>query len=138
MLSRNILRNILCAAALVTPLLAGAQVKPGIEVLRDGGFEGLAGKRVGLLTNPSGVDRKLKTTIDILAENVNLVALYAPEHGVRGDIWAGGKVESGKDAATGLPVYSLYGATRQATPEMLKDIDILVYDIQDVQQKYPC
>ena len=132
MLSRHILRNILCAAALVASVSLSARVKPGIEVLRDRGFEGLKGKRVGLLTNPSGVDSELRSTIDILAQNVNLVALYAPEHGVRGDIWAGGKVESGKDAATGLPVHSLYGATRQATPEMLKGIDIMVYDIQDV------
>ena len=132
MLFRHFLRYILCAAALAVGISAGAQVKPGIEVLRDRGFAGLKGKRVGLLTNPSGVDRQLKPTIDILRENVNLVALYAPEHGVRGDIWAGGKVEAGKDPATGLPVYSLYGATRQPTPEMLKDIEILVYDIQDV------
>ncbi len=132
MLSGNFRRHILCALALVASLSLGARVKPGIEVLADRGFEGLQGKRVGLLTNPSGVDTQLRSTIDILAVNVNLVALYAPEHGVRGDIWAGGKVESGKDEATGLPVHSLYGATRQATPEMLKDIDILVYDIQDV------
>ena len=132
MLCRNFLRYFLCAAALAVSLTAWSRVKPGIEVLRDRGFEGLKGKRVGLLTNPSGVDSQLRSTIDILRENVNLVALYAPEHGVRGDIWAGGKVESGKDEATGLPVYSLYGATRQATPEMMKGIDILVYDIQDV------
>ena len=132
MLSRHFLRYVLCAAAIVVSVSSWARVKPGIEVLRDRGFEGLKGKRVGLLTNPSGVDSQLRTTIDILAENVNLLALYAPEHGVRGDIWAGGKVESGKDEATGLPVYSLYGATRQATPEMLKGIDIMVYDIQDV------
>ncbi len=132
MLYRNLLRHLLCAAALIVGITLNAQVKPGIEVLRDRGFEGLRGKRVGLLTNPSGVDRQLRSTIDILAENVNLVALYAPEHGVRGDIWAGGKVESGNDKATGLPVHSLYGATRQPTPEMLKGIDILVYDIQDV------
>jgi len=132
MLSRHLLRHILCAAALAVGINLGAQVKPGIEVLRDRGFEGLQGKRVGLLTNPSGVDRQLRSTIDILRENVNLVALYAPEHGVRGDIWAGGKVETGKDEATGLPVFSLYGATRQPTPEMLKGIDILVYDIQDI------
>lgn len=132
MLHRNLLRHILCAAALAAGINLGAQVKPGIEVLRERGFEGLQGKRVGLLTNPSGVDRQLKPTIDILKENVNLVALYAPEHGVRGDIWAGGKVESGKDEATGLPVHSLYGATRQPTKEMLNGIDILVYDIQDV------
>ena len=132
MLYRNLLRHVLCAAALTVGINLAAQVKPGIEVLRDRGFEGLHGKRVGLLTNPSGVDRQLRSTIDILAENVNLVALYGPEHGVRGDVWAGGKVESGTDKATGLPVYSLYGATRQPTQEMLKGIDILVYDIQDV------
>ena len=132
MLYRNLLRHLLCAAALTIGINLGAQVKPGIEVLRDRGFEGLQGKRVGLLTNPSGVDRQLRSTIDILNENVNLVALYAPEHGVRGDIWAGGKVESSTDKATGLPVHSLYGATRQPTQEMLKGIDILVYDIQDV------
>lgn len=110
----------------------GAPVKPGIEVLVERGFEGLEGKRVGLVTNPSGVDSKLRSTIDILFENVDLVALFAPEHGVRGDIYAGDKVESGFDEKTGLPVHSLYGATRQATPKMLEGIDIVVYDIQDV------
>ena len=94
----------------------------------------MAGKRVGLVTNPSGVDHNLRSTIDILfsAPQVNLVALYAPEHGVRGDIYAGGKVESGVDESTGLPVHSLYGATRKPTPKMLEGIDIMVYDIQDV------
>ena len=111
-----------------------AQVVPGIEVLRENGFEELQGKRVGLVTNPSGVDRELKSTIDILFEapEVNLVALFGPEHGVRGDVYAGEKVTSGNDARTGLPVYSLYGDTREPTPEMLKGIDIMVYDIQDV------
>lgn len=109
-------------------------VKTGVEVLRDSGFEGLKGRRVGLVTNPSGVDRHLKSTIDILFEapEVNLVALYGPEHGVRGDVYAGGKVADTKDEATGLPVYSLYGATRKPTPEMLDGIDVMVYDIQDV------
>ena len=76
----------------------------------------------------------MKSTIDILHEapNVNLVALYGPEHGVRGDVHAGDHVTDIKDASTGLPVYSLYGKTRKATPEMLKDIDVLVYDIQDI------
>ena len=109
-------------------------VKTGIEVLRDKGFAGLAGRRVGLVTNPSGVDRHLKSTIDILFEapEVNLVALYGPEHGVRGDVYAGGKIDDTKDEATGLPVYSLYGSTRKPTPEMLEGIDVMVYDIQDV------
>lgn len=111
-----------------------ARVKPGIEVLRDSGFAGLEGKRVGLVTNPSGVDSQLRSTIDILyaAPKVELVALYAPEHGVRGDIWAGGKVESGRDDRTGLPVHSLYGSTRQPTKAMLEGVDIMIYDIQDV------
>ena len=121
-----------CFRSQAQPCNTTPVVKPGIEVLRDRGFAGLEGKRVGLLTNPSGVDRQLRSTIDILRENVNLVALYAPEHGVRGDIWAGGKVESGKDDSTGLPVFSLYGANRQASADMLKDVDIVVYDIQDV------
>lgn len=119
---------------ILSGILAGAQVKTGIEVLRDNGFQGLEGKRVALLTNPSGVDSQLQSTVDIFceAENINLVALFAPEHGVRGDVYAGGKVESGFDDITGLPVYSLYGSTRQPTDAMLKGIDVVVYDIQDV------
>lgn len=109
-------------------------VKTGIEVLRERNFAGLEGRRVGLVTNPSGVDRHLNSTIDILfnAPEVNLVALYGPEHGVRGDVYAGGKIEDSKDEVTGLPVYSLYGSTRKPTPEMLEGIDVMVYDIQDV------
>ena len=111
-----------------------AQVMPGIEVLQERGFEPLVGKRVGLVTNPSGVDHHLCSTIDILFEapQVNLVALFGPEHGVRGDVYAGDKVADAKDPKTGLPVYSLYGATREPTPEMLRGIDVMVYDIQDV------
>ena len=109
-------------------------VKPGIEVLRESGFQQLRGKRVGLVTNPSGVDSRLKSTIDILfqAPEVNLVALYGPEHGVRGDMYAGDKVNDSVDPVTGLPVYSLYGKTRKPTPEMLAGVDVMVYDIQDV------
>ncbi|MEG1586536.1 MAG: DUF1343 domain-containing protein [Bacteroidales bacterium] len=110
------------------------KVKPGIEVLRKDHFKLLEGKKVGLITNPTGVDTRLKSTIDILHEapNVNLVALYGPEHGVRGNIHAGDKVDNAKDEKTGLPVYSLYGKTRKPTPEMLQDIDVMVYDIQDI------
>ena len=123
----------LCLAAL--PAAAqGAKVKTGIEVLAENGFDILAGKRIGLVTNPSGVDSRLNSTVDILfnAPDVELVALFGPEHGVRGDIYAGGKVEDFIDPATGLPVYSLYGAMRSPTGEMLEGIDIMVYDIQDV------
>ncbi|MCX6149917.1 MAG: DUF1343 domain-containing protein [Ignavibacteriales bacterium] len=109
------------------------KVKCGIDVLKENNFNILKGKRIGLITNPTGVDKNLKSTIDVLFENkdVKLAALYGPEHGVRGDYSAGDFVDFYKDSTTGLPVYSLYGKTRNATPEMLKDIDVLVYDIQD-------
>lgn len=114
--------------------LSAQTVKTGIEVLRDRDFDVLKGKRVGLVTNPSGVDRDLVSTIDILhsAPEVELVALYGPEHGVRGDVYAGGKISDTTDPKTGLPVYSLYGSTRKPTREMLKGVDVMVYDIQDV------
>lgn len=109
-------------------------IKTGLEVLKASNFKILEGKRVGLITNPTGFDNNLKSTIDVLheAKNVKLVALFGPEHGVRGDVHAGDKVENMTDSKTGLPVFSLYGKTRKATPEMLKDIDVLVYDIQDI------
>jgi uncharacterized protein YbbC (DUF1343 family) len=111
-----------------------SRVKTGIEVLREQNFKILENKRVGLITNPTGVDSNLKPTIDILHEaaNVNLVALFGPEHGVRGDAYAGDKVDNVTDPKTGIPVYSLYGNTRKPTTEMLKNLDVLVYDIQDV------
>lgn len=116
------------------PQSAVSEVIPGVEVLRNGGFAQLKGKRVALVTNPSGVDRNLVSTIDILfsAPEVELVALFGPEHGVRGDVYAGGKVSDSTDPLTGLPVHSLYGANRKPSPEMLKGIDAVVYDIQDV------
>ncbi len=109
-------------------------VKTGIEVLKESNFKALQGKRVGLITNPTGVDNNLKSTIDILheARNVQLVALYGPEHGVRGDVHAGDKIEDFRDPNTGVPVFSLYGATRKPTKEMLEGVDVLVYDIQDI------
>ena len=110
------------------------RIQTGIEVLKNSNFKILEGKRVGLITNPTGVDNQLKSTIDILHEapNVNLVALFGPEHGVRGDVHAGDHVDNSSDPTTGLPVGSLYGKTRKATPDMLKGIDVLVYDIQDI------
>ena len=125
---------IACLFAAATTFAFEPPVKTGIEVLRDRGFDILIGKRVGLVTNPSGVDSHLNSTVDILynAPGVELVALYGPEHGVRGDVYAGGKVADTEDETTGLPVYSLYGSTRKPTPEMLEGIDVMVYDIQDV------
>lgn len=119
-------------------LFAAPKVKPGIEVLEEMDFAPLKGKRVGLVTNPSGVDHNLRSTIEILhnAPGVNLVALYGPEHGVRGDVYAGGHVADTVDPVTGLPVYSLYGPTRKPTAKMLEGIDVMVYDIQDTGTRY--
>lgn len=112
----------------------GLRVKPGIEVLAAQDFAPLKGKRVGLITNPTGIDNSMRPTIDILASapGVRLTALFAPEHGVRGDYVAGATVANSVDKATGVKVYSLHGATKKPTPEMLRDVDVLVYDIQDI------
>jgi uncharacterized protein YbbC (DUF1343 family) len=109
-------------------------VVPGVEVLLSDSIHLVRGKRVGLLTNHSGRDRKGTSTVDLLfrAPGVKLTALYGPEHGIRGVAKAGEKISSSVDSATGVPVYSLYGDVRVPTAEMLKDIDVLVYDIQDV------
>lgn len=129
------MRKLLSIAALFLLSLptSAQQVKVGVEVLRDSNFGVLDGKRVGLITNPTGVDSQLRSTVDILHEapNIELVALYGPEHGVRGDIHAGDKVDADKDAKTGVTIFSLYGATRKPTKEMLEGVDVLVYDIQD-------
>ena len=112
---------------------ADSRVSLGNEVLATHSFKELAGKRVGLITNPSGVNSRLESTIDVLrrAPGVQLVALFGPEHGIYGDVPAGDKVESRTDPRTGLTVHSLYGATRKPTPAMLQGLDALVYDLQD-------
>ena len=121
------------AVCLVTTHAAEPPVELGNEMLVQTKFKALAGKRVGLITNPSGVNSRLESTIDVLraAPNVQLVALFGPEHGIYGDVPAGDKIASRTDQQTGLPVHSLYGATRKPTPEMLKGLDALVYDLQD-------
>jgi uncharacterized protein YbbC (DUF1343 family) len=134
------------------------RTKPGIEVLLEKRLDLLRGKRVGLITNPSGVDSRLRSSIDLLraAAGVELVALYGPEHGVRGDAQAGEYVPFYKDSASGLPVFSLYGPTmkppagmltdidaymrsfdtshrdKKLEPGMTKGLDVLLFDIQDV------
>ena len=118
----------------ITASAGKIRIKTGIEVLKAEDFKSLQGKRIGLITNPTGLDNDLRSTVDILhnAPGVKLVALYGPEHGVRGNQHAGDRVDDNSDAVTGLTVYSLYGKTRKATPKMLEDIDALVYDIQDI------
>ncbi|MFJ6411791.1 exo-beta-N-acetylmuramidase NamZ domain-containing protein [Terribacillus saccharophilus] len=114
------------------------KVTPGVEVLLDDQKELLKGKKVGLITNPTGIDSKMNSIVDLLHDDsdIELTALFGPEHGVRGDAQAGEYVESYIDEKTGLPVYSLYGQTRKPTPEMLKNVEVLVFDIQDVGTRY--
>ena len=111
-----------------------AGVVPGIEVLLTDSMHLIRGKRIGLLTNHSGRDRQGRSTIDLLfkAPGVKLTALFGAEHGIRGVAKAGEKISSSVDSATGVTVYSLFGDVHVPTPDMLKDVDVLVYDIQDV------
>ncbi|MEO8193258.1 MAG: DUF1343 domain-containing protein [Gemmatimonadales bacterium] len=110
-------------------------IQPGIEVFLSDIPASLKGKRVGLITNASAVDRSKTPDIDLIAQHkdLKLVALYAAEHGIRGTAAAGAKIGDETDAKTGVPVYSLYGGEdRGPTPEMLKDVDVLVYDLLEV------
>lgn len=132
-----IFRPLSLVLALLLALCAApcrAQVAPGIDVLAARDFDVLRGRRVGLVTNQTGQTRDGRATIDVLraAPDVKLVALYAPEHGVRGEVAAGQSVKTYRDRATGLPVYSLYGATKRPTKAMLRGIQVLVFDIQDI------
>lgn len=113
-----------------------AQVLTGIDVLERDGFKQLSGLRVGLVTNHTGRDRRGQQTIDVLykAAGVKLVALFSPEHGIRGT--ADEKVSDAKDEQTSLPVYSLYGESRRPLPEQLKDIDAIVFDVQDIGTRF--
>ena len=115
---------------------SSVKVLTGIDVLERDNFKPLAGLRIGLITNHTGRDREGRKTIDVLnkAPGVKLVALFSPEHGIRGV--ADEKVSDSKDETTGLPIYSLYGETRRPKPEQLKDLDALVYDIQDVGARF--
>ncbi|MEM7014912.1 MAG: DUF1343 domain-containing protein [Verrucomicrobiota bacterium] len=119
----------------ILSLLAAAEGKVlnGVDVLVESGFEQLDGLKVGLITNHTGLSRKGKPTIDLLHEapNVELKALFGPEHGIRGELDQA-EIKDGRDDKTGLPVYSLYGASRKPSAEHLKGLDALVFDIQDI------
>jgi uncharacterized protein YbbC (DUF1343 family) len=117
---------------------AAPTVRPGIEVLLTDSLHLVRGRRVGLITNQTGIDAEGVASIDRLMEapEVALVALYAPEHGIRGTVRGGDVIESGLDAETGLPIHSLYGETRKPTPEMLAGVEVLLFDIQDVGARY--
>ena len=126
-----------CALLVVRPAVAqsgAARVTPGITVLVRDSLHLIRGKRVGLITNHTGRDAAGVSSVDLLAHapGVQLVALFGPEHGLRGIAEAGETVASSVDSATGVPVFSLYGATNVPTADMLANVDVLVYDIQDV------
>lgn len=127
-------REVSTAAA--EALLGPEGVLTGIDVLVRDGFAALAGRRVGLITNHTGIDARGRSTATLLheAENVTLVALFSPEHGIAGR--REGKIGDAVDEATGLPVHSLYGETRRPTAEMLEGLDTLVFDIQDVGTRF--
>jgi uncharacterized protein YbbC (DUF1343 family) len=129
------------AEAIVEPPLpppeaAVRPVKCGIDVLIERDFAPLKGKKVGLVTNHTGLARDGRTTIDILHEapGVELIALFSPEHGIRGQLDR--PVADARDEKTGLPIYSLYGTHRKPIPESLKDVEVLVYDIQDIGARF--
>lgn len=132
----NLLLPALAALALMLPAFSAParEVRPGVEVLVDDYAKELRGKRVGILTNATGVDRELNSTIDLIRglEEVEVVRLFSPEHGIRGIAAAGEKVEDDVDPISGLPVVSLYGATRKPTQAMLEGLDLVLYDIQDI------
>ncbi len=121
---------------LILSLEASAQVYLGIDVLAEIDFEILQSKRVGLITNHTGRAGDGRSTIDLLHETevCELVALFCPEHGIRGT--EDTHVDSSRDEKTGLPIHSLYGKTRKPTPEMLEGLDVLVFDIQDIGTRF--
>jgi uncharacterized protein YbbC (DUF1343 family) len=113
-----------------------SQILTGIDVLEAEHFSSLVGKNVGLITNQTGIDRHWNSTIDVLyhAKDIHLVALFSPEHGIRGT--ADTRVASSVDSLTRLPIYSLYGETRRPTEQMLKGVDVLVFDVQDIGTRF--
>ncbi len=111
-------------------------VRTGAEMLIENHLDELAGQRVGLVMNPTARIGNVHVLDTLLALNVNVTALFAPEHGFRGEAGAGEIIEDGEDQATGLPVFSLYGETRSPTPEMLQEVDILLFDMQDVGARF--
>ncbi len=127
-------RCMMLAMLFLCTALTHARVRPGVDVLLSESVDLIKGKRVGLITNPTGMTSTGQTTVDALfaCKGCSLTALFGPEHGVRGDVEGGKSVEGFVDKKTGVPVFSLYGKTKKPTQEMLADVDVLVYDIQDI------
>lgn len=122
-----------CASKTTLP-----SVKFGLDVLMESKIDLIKGERVGVITNQTGVDSKGNHIIDLLhnAPGIELVVLFTPEHGIRGDVERGNKIENKVDEKTGVPIISIYGKTKKPTPEMLAGIDVLIFDIQDVGTRF--
>jgi uncharacterized protein YbbC (DUF1343 family) len=114
------------------------RVRPGLDVLREEGAAFLEGRRIGLITNPTGRTIDGVATLRVLRDDLGLSvrALFAPEHGFRGDAPAGDEIEEDRDRESGIPIHSLYGATRAPTPSMLSGVDVLLFDIQDAGVRF--
>ena len=126
-----------CASAGARPERDAARVRPGIEVVVADSAHLLRGRRVGLVTNQTGVDSRGVSDVEVLrASGVTLVALFSPEHGFRGAADPGETIAFARDSATGLPIYSLYGRTSSPTDSMLDGVDVMVVDLQDVGARY--
>lgn len=113
-------------------------MKVGLEVLLEDRYSEYSGARIGLITNPSGIDQQLRSAIDLIHHHpkLDLRVLFGPEHGVRGNIQAGVKVQDAVDEKTGLPMKSLYGENKRLQREMLEDVDLIIYDMQDVGARF--
>src|SRR3989338_6799157 len=126
------------SAALACAGQARALVVTGLDAAEETDFEQFAGKRVGIITNQTGVDRQGRSSVDALfaSRKAKLVAIFSPEHGFRGSAADGEIISNSTDPVTGLPIYSLYGKTHRPTSAMLAGIDVLVFDIQDVGARF--
>ena len=129
---------LLLAALLALSAPAGAYVLTGLDVAEQHDFDQFAGKRVGIITNQTGVDRSGRSAVDVLfaSRKARLVAIFSPEHGFRGNAADGELISNSTDPVTGLPIYSLYGKTRRPTAAMLAGLDVLVFDIQDIGARF--
>lgn len=138
-MKNKFLLSLVTALALCASARAEGPVLTGLDVLERGGFKELQGKRVGLITNHTSVNAEGRNAVDVLfnATGVRLAAVFSPEHGFRGTEEGGVYIESSTDPATGVPVYSLYGKGKQRpSPESLRDLDVLVFDIQDIGARF--
>src|SRR5699024_6263798 len=113
-------------------------MKVGLDIFVENGYKSFIGKRIGLVTNMTGVNSELNYSIDLFYEhpNIHLTALFAPEHGIRADAKEGEKVASTRDPYTNVPVYSLYCKSRKTTKKMLDSVDVIIFNLQDIGSRY--